>query len=434
MSIKQRIYPPQNWNDFEELCLKLWGILWQIPNAIDFNSTNSQGQNGVDIYGIPNGESRYFGIQCKNFKPFTKSGKFNKLTLQNIKNEIKKAESFTPELKHFIIATTLDKDKEIEAAVREINLERIENNKFSVQICFWDYISAKLHDIPNLLNWYQNNQNFVGRKKVSVSFNKKTPQILNHYPTYNKVFKHYRLETQADVENERLRVEGIKNSYELSYKGSCFNLVERFFNFFNRNKKTSKWLLGSTILINGVDVNSEEYRQSQYPKRVIPNGLQFSLNSFVDDLCTLYFRIIIENEGTSVIEDYKLRLLFEGEFDKVDTVHPRISEVLSKSYKYDTFFNGKSCLIQPEKNFIIQNDYFISEKIQIIPKMGIKSQIKIGWEFICRDYHDKGELFINVLPKYESLREDYLVLNENECKIEEVIKYKTYEYLPQLNY
>ena len=60
------IHPPKNWQDFETLCLKLWGEIWNIPHEIDFNSDNSQGQNGVDIYGPVVGGLKYNGIQCKN--------------------------------------------------------------------------------------------------------------------------------------------------------------------------------------------------------------------------------------------------------------------------------------------------------------------------------------------------------------------------------
>lgn len=60
------IHPPKNWQDFETLCLKLWGEIWNIPHEIDFNSDNAQGQHGVDIYGPVNGGKDYYGIQCKN--------------------------------------------------------------------------------------------------------------------------------------------------------------------------------------------------------------------------------------------------------------------------------------------------------------------------------------------------------------------------------
>jgi len=49
MKAKLQLPPPEDWTIFEEVCLKVLGILRNIPNTIDFNSTNSQGQDGVDI-------------------------------------------------------------------------------------------------------------------------------------------------------------------------------------------------------------------------------------------------------------------------------------------------------------------------------------------------------------------------------------------------
>lgn len=432
--MKQRIYPPQSWTDFEELCLKLWGILWEIPNEIDYNSTNSQGQNGVDIYGTPKNEKDVFGIQCKNFKPLTKSGKDNKLSIKSIKDEIEKAESFKPKLKHFIIATTLEKDKELEENVRIINIERIKQNKFSVQICFWEFICDKIYDNKNLLNWYTKNQEFLSSKKVSVIFNNKSSYKLDHFPVYMKTSKHYRLETQYDIEKEKKRnhkdIIKVQNLLSTEFKRSY---LEKINDFFSNKRKINDKIFNQKILINGIDINSEEYKKSQYPKRIDDIEPKFRLKSIANDLCPLNFQILIKNEGLSVIEDYKLRLFFEGDFESVDTITPKISTLLSKSYKCNVYFNGNTCLIQPEKNFIIQKDYFISDKIQIIPTIGKKSEIKVRWEFISRDYDDKGELLIDIIPKYENSYQEYLVLKENECRTDEVITYKTFEYFPMID-
>ena len=55
---------PSNWQDFESLCKKLWGEIWNCPE-IKKNGRSGQIQLGVDIYGVPAGKSRYCGIQCK---------------------------------------------------------------------------------------------------------------------------------------------------------------------------------------------------------------------------------------------------------------------------------------------------------------------------------------------------------------------------------
>ncbi|MGE8511935.1 MAG: hypothetical protein ACN6N7_04480 [Chryseobacterium culicis] len=434
--IKHRIYPPLNWIDFEELCLKLWGQIWQIPNEIDFNSINSQGQNGVDIYGIPKGEKLHYGIQCKNFKEEKKSGAKNKITKTIIDTEIKNAESFTPPLKHFIIATSLEKDKSIEEYVRKINQDRLENNQFTVQICFWEYITQMLYDHQKIYNWYCQNQNLSSHKKVSILFNNDSnPFRIKHQPVYLKIKKKYRLQTEKDIENEkRLNDEAIKKVENYFYENKSTNF-QRFLNWILKRKISDRIFSSKQIIINGVDIRSEEYQKSLYPKEITDHSdINFFMNPIAKDTCPLHFYIIIENTGESVLEDYKLRLTFEGEFDKLDTKMPSISEVLSKTVNHNVFINSKSCLIQPNNNFLVQKDYFISEQIIITPTLALKTEIKIKWEFISRDYNDKGELYIDIEPKFEHKTKEFLVLNDYECKEIEDIDFKTYKYSRIVNY
>lgn len=70
--MKKTMEKPVNWQDFESLCKKLWGEIWHCP-SIKKNGRQGQSQNGVDIYGIPAGETDYFGIQCKGKDDYTKA-------------------------------------------------------------------------------------------------------------------------------------------------------------------------------------------------------------------------------------------------------------------------------------------------------------------------------------------------------------------------
>ncbi|KFF00732.1 hypothetical protein IX39_08935 [Chryseobacterium formosense] len=426
--IKHRIYPPLNWFDFEQLCLKLWGQIWTIPNEIDLNSTNSQGQDGVDIYGIPKGEKRYFGIQCKNYKDEKKSGARNRITKKIVDTEIQNAEKFNPTLQHFIIATSLEKDKNIEEYVRTINQERLANNKFTVQICFWDYITQMMYDYKEIYNWYYNQQNLNHNKKVSVFFkNSDDPLRVKHFPTYIKLKKVFRLETQKDIYKEKQRNKEALLSLSKNDDFLPIPFYERILDWLFRKKNSDK-ILSKELFINGINIRSEEYRRSLYPKEV--SDLKFTLNSIFDNQFPLSIKIIIDNIGDSVIEDYKLRLYFDGDFEKIDTKTPRISEIFAKTVKHDVFVNGDTCLIQPEKNFLVQKDFFVSEAIILIPKLAANTEIKIKWELISRDYNDKGELYINIEPNFELKTKEYLVLDINDCKEVDEYHYQTYESLP----
>ena len=50
--MKQQLNPPANWNDFEDLCHKLWRSIWGDPNT-QKHGRRGQAQHGVDIYGKP---------------------------------------------------------------------------------------------------------------------------------------------------------------------------------------------------------------------------------------------------------------------------------------------------------------------------------------------------------------------------------------------
>ena len=60
-----QIKKPKNWQDFEKLCKNLWGEIWDCADTIKRNGRIGQQQYGVDVYGIPKGETSYYGIQCK---------------------------------------------------------------------------------------------------------------------------------------------------------------------------------------------------------------------------------------------------------------------------------------------------------------------------------------------------------------------------------
>jgi hypothetical protein len=135
MQAPQSLRRPTNWQDFESLCKKLWGEIWQCPE-IKKNGRAGQSQHGVDIYGIPNGEIQYYGIQCKGKDEYSNK----QFTEDEIINEIEKAKAFTPSLKKFYLATTAVKDATIETFVRIKNIESINAGYFSIDIFSWEDI------------------------------------------------------------------------------------------------------------------------------------------------------------------------------------------------------------------------------------------------------------------------------------------------------
>ena len=81
--MKKQLRKPENWQDFESLCKVLWGEIWNCPE-IKKNGRTGQTQHGVDVYATPQGETEYYGIQCKGKDDYTDS----ELTEKEIDKEI----------------------------------------------------------------------------------------------------------------------------------------------------------------------------------------------------------------------------------------------------------------------------------------------------------------------------------------------------------
>ena len=84
MIASSQLKKPENWQDFEKLCKKLWGEIWGCSDTIQRNGRLGQSQNGVDVYGLPKDEKAYYGIQCKGKDDYTNS----QLTKEEIKPKI----------------------------------------------------------------------------------------------------------------------------------------------------------------------------------------------------------------------------------------------------------------------------------------------------------------------------------------------------------
>jgi len=165
---------PNNWQDFETLCKKLWGEIWSCAE-IKKNGRAGQDQCGVDIYGIPAGEESYYGIQCKGKDEYTNK----QFTEKEIIGEIEKAKLFQPPLKKLYFATTAVKDASIEKFIREQNITNIKNNLFEIHLFSWEDIVGLIDENKQTHDFYVKSQNYKTNKSATVTFpNNETKIIL----------------------------------------------------------------------------------------------------------------------------------------------------------------------------------------------------------------------------------------------------------------
>lgn len=139
--------PPKNWQDFEVLCKYIWAKVWKDENT-KMHGRSGQSQQGIDIYGRINGDGDWCGVQCK-----LKDSRYDfELTPEELLAEVTKAKTFTPQLKHYTIATTAKSDAKIQKIAREISEQHKTLGLFSVHVESWDDICQRLRHYPELID------------------------------------------------------------------------------------------------------------------------------------------------------------------------------------------------------------------------------------------------------------------------------------------
>ena len=144
----KQIAPPKDWGTFEDLCHALFKRIWQDPLA-QKNGRRGQAQHGVDVFGSPNGDHRFFwGVQCKGKGCIYGS----KAEWSEVLAEIAKAEKFSPKLDKWIFATTAPVDATLQKAARELSVKRKAKGLFSVDVLGWEEIQALMAAEPELIS------------------------------------------------------------------------------------------------------------------------------------------------------------------------------------------------------------------------------------------------------------------------------------------
>lgn len=112
-----QIPKPADEQAFERASVVLWRGLLDDP-AVQRNGRRGQRQNGVDLFGIRDGDAdRHVGIQCKL------KSEGHALSEDEVRGEVKKALTFKPPLREYYITTTAPDDVAMQELAREITRE-----------------------------------------------------------------------------------------------------------------------------------------------------------------------------------------------------------------------------------------------------------------------------------------------------------------------
>lgn len=194
MVIAKVIPKPRNWQDFEKLCKKLFGEMWGCPHSIKANGRSGQAQSGVDIYGVPNGKERYWGVQCKGKDDYLNSA----LSAAEIDEEIAKARTFEPPLEEFIVATTASKDVRLEEHVRKCDLSSRKMGGFAVRLLCWEDLADLIEESRQTFNWWVRERRHQEYFDCEIAFPEGAVEGVLH-PRFNKVEKIYSRPTSLSL-------------------------------------------------------------------------------------------------------------------------------------------------------------------------------------------------------------------------------------------
>jgi hypothetical protein len=399
--MKQQLRKPENWQDFETLCKKLWGEIWECPE-IKKNGRTGQVQHGVDVFGIPKGESSYYGIQCKGKDDYTDA----QLSEKEINEELKKAMKFQPKLKKFYIATTANKDSKIEEFVRRKNIEFAEAGFFEVHLFSWEDIVDLIDDNKKSHDWYVKNIDFSTKHQAQLLFSNGN-NVLESSPVFRRISVRYFDKSLLNVAVEKMFNSDIFKFGQLDWR---------------LNIDKEDFIKSVTVGIK--DQSEEEYND---PQPVHYNTSMMDATNYVKynrSVCVI--QLCLKNVGSEVLEKYRINLRFEGAII-IDSVDKHRHFFDRHPYKYNVRIKPDfQAEIKPFEEHLVQNDTVCFDEICFKPYAN-ESQVKIFWQLFSKDYNEAGELRVNVKPIYELSEEIIFIENPDIQPLVVKIKNK-YEY------
>jgi hypothetical protein len=387
MLAHQSLRRPSSWQDFETLCKKLWQEIWNCP-GIKKNGRQGQEQYGVDIYGVPQSETEYFGIQCKGKSEYNDDQYHHpQFTSEEIDIEIEKSKTFTPALKSLIFATTALKDSKIEAYVRQKDIEHRKLGLFEIHLFSWEDIVDLIDENRQTHDWYVLNQKYRQNCSAQVSFNDgaREASVIARYRRTDTRYVQKMLPKQGEYTANALGVIGL-SKYLIPYKENHFGLG----------------------IMDKIKVN-----HSYVP-------IQFK----------------IHNSGSESIEDYKLSFKIAGQIQDIkrnNKSYPAISPGAYQTHSPTVTLSkqDQSGKIVPYSRNLVSQDEYITEPFYIKPVLE-PSTLTVTWQLLAKNYRSEGELKVRTksdvkAETFEELTEDYLLVRRGTLKgdLVDLIEYIT---------
>lgn len=356
MKISQTLRKPENWQDFESLCLLLWREEWKSED-IKKNGRNGQAQNGVDISGHRDDEDEYSGIQCK-CKPGNKA-----LTIDEIDGEIDNAKAFKPALKRLVFATTADKDVAIEEHVRIKDAENRKNGLFTIDIKSWQDIVDMLERNKSVLNTYMDI--VADDYAVVITFNDGSEELMIR-PKWSMVYY-----MEPGPKEEKSIDVAPKHDVNEVYGG----LVSQMQHFAAFAERFNSPVMATARLVKGTIKTNHTY---------------------------CHLRFLVVNKGRTPIDDYKIIFHFDNPgvrfvYDNVEKemTFPKINYNVMR----DTVLENGQGITMYGKSIIPGDDVMSDDFCVHLPYEA--EEVNIRWRLLSRHFSDEGKLKLVIEKEFE---------------------------------
>lgn len=178
--MKKILEIPKNWQDFEDVCKELWRDNWPC-REIQSHGRNGQAQYGVDVFGIPDGEDKYYGIQCKH------KSIGEELTEIEVDHEVEEALKFPAPLKMLYIATTAKNDAKIQKYVMKRDVENRKKGLFGIRVYSWSEISDLLRQHTKVLDWYMEEKFYQRSMELYINSIRIREETVVLNPQFNRI-------------------------------------------------------------------------------------------------------------------------------------------------------------------------------------------------------------------------------------------------------
>lgn len=152
--VTQHFQPPLYWQQFEDLTEGVFRYTYDDPKPQKIGRPG-QSQHGVDVFGRFRNET--IAIQCKRMEELDENNEpvpGGAITSSFLDKAMIEAETFTPQLDIWILATTAKRDAKIQGHARDLDSQSRKRGGFGVQLWFWDDYITDLNRHHDLQRWY----------------------------------------------------------------------------------------------------------------------------------------------------------------------------------------------------------------------------------------------------------------------------------------